>query len=86
MARNGYINFISLYLKLVFAKCYWFLIFLLGDSCCFPFSLGSVKKFLKKELDNVYVKSIKIGNSVVEDYESGFFIHPNKQVNFSHFF
>uniref|UniRef100_U5ESW4 Palmitoyl-protein thioesterase 1 n=1 Tax=Corethrella appendiculata TaxID=1370023 RepID=U5ESW4_9DIPT len=52
----------------------------MGDSCCFPFSLGSFTKFLQKQLGNVYVKSLKIGESLVTDYESGYLIHPNKQI------
>lgn len=32
--------------------------------------------------DSLYVKSLKIGESIVTDYESGFFVHPNKQVGF----
>lgn len=27
-----------------------------------------------------YVKSIRIGDNEIEDYESGYFVHPNKQV------
>lgn len=52
-----------------------------GDSCCFPFSLGSFKGFLEKQLPGVYVKSLRIGGSLMRDYESGFFIHPDIQVN-----
>ncbi|XP_052870898.1 palmitoyl-protein thioesterase 1-like isoform X1 [Anopheles cruzii] len=51
----------------------------MGDTCCFPFSLGGLKKFLQAELD-VYVKSIEIGNSIVSDFKSGYMLHPNKQV------
>lgn len=51
----------------------------LGDTCCFPFSLGGFKKFLEAEL-GVYIKSVEIGNSIVTDYKSGYLIHPNKQV------
>lgn len=52
-----------------------------GDTCCFPFSLGSVTKMLKSKIsDSLYVKSIRIGESIITDYESGFFVHPNKQV------
>ena len=58
-----------------------------GDSCCFPFSLGSIKKLIEKELNNtVYVKSLEIGGSYVRDYESGYFIHPNIQVIFCNIF
>lgn len=37
-----------------------------GDSCCFSFSLGAIKRILEEELPGVYVKSIRIGNDVVE--------------------
>uniref|UniRef100_A0A1L8DPR4 Palmitoyl-protein thioesterase 1 n=2 Tax=Nyssomyia neivai TaxID=330878 RepID=A0A1L8DPR4_9DIPT len=52
----------------------------MGDSCCFPFSLGSIKKLIEEHIPGVTVISLKIGNSLIEDYESGFFVHPNKQV------
>lgn len=51
----------------------------MGDTCCFPFSLGGVKKFLESEI-GVYVKSIEIGNSIAEDFKSGYLVHPNKQI------
>ncbi|XP_058811590.1 palmitoyl-protein thioesterase 1 [Topomyia yanbarensis] len=52
----------------------------MGDTCCFPFSLGGFKTFLESDL-GVYVKSIEIGNSIVTDYKSGYLIHPNTQVD-----
>lgn len=52
----------------------------MGDTCCFPFSLGSIKKLIQQQLNNTYVKSLEIGQNIVKDYESGFFIHPNDQV------
>lgn len=52
-----------------------------GDTCCFSFSLGSFTKSLKTWLgQDTYVKSIRIGNNIIEDFESGYFVHPNKQV------
>lgn len=52
-----------------------------GDTCCFSFSLGSFKHFLEKILgENSYVKSIQIGSNLVEDFRSGYFVHPNKQI------
>lgn len=52
-----------------------------GDSCCFPFSMGMLKKLIEKTLNNtVYVKSLEIGGSYIRDYESSYFIHPRKQV------
>lgn len=53
----------------------------MGDTCCFPFSMGSIKKLLHQELGaDTYVLSLKIGGSIVSDFESGFFLNPNKQV------
>uniref|UniRef100_A0A6B2EHE7 Palmitoyl-protein thioesterase 1 n=1 Tax=Phlebotomus kandelakii TaxID=1109342 RepID=A0A6B2EHE7_9DIPT len=52
----------------------------MGDSCCFPFSLGSIRKLIEEEIPGIQVTSLKIGKSLVDDYESGFFVHPNKQV------
>lgn len=53
-----------------------------GDSCCFPFSMGMIKKLIESNLNNtVYVKSLEIGGSLVRDYESSYFIHPQKQVS-----
>lgn len=31
--------------------------------------------------ENSYVKSIRIGSNLVEDFESGYFVHPNKQID-----
>lgn len=54
----------------------------MGDTCCFPFSLGSIKKLLHQELgSDTYVLSLKIGGSIVKDFESGFFRNPNSQVD-----
>ncbi|XP_034105911.1 palmitoyl-protein thioesterase 1 [Drosophila albomicans] len=54
----------------------------MGDTCCFPFSLGSIKKLIEEHTNGTYVRSLKIGGNLVLDYESGFFIHPNKQVDY----
>uniref|UniRef100_A0A7G3AUY4 Palmitoyl-protein thioesterase 1 n=1 Tax=Lutzomyia longipalpis TaxID=7200 RepID=A0A7G3AUY4_LUTLO len=52
----------------------------MGDSCCFPFSLGSIKKLIEQQIPGIHVVSLKIGKSLIEDYESGFFVHPDKQI------
>lgn len=52
----------------------------MGDSCCFPFSMGQISKELKNSLPGVYVKSLKIGKSIVNDMENGYFMHPDDQV------
>lgn len=54
----------------------------MGDTCCFPFSLGSIKKLIQEHTNGTYVRSLEIGANFVLDYESGFFIHPNKQVDY----
>lgn len=54
----------------------------MGDTCCLPFSLGSIKKLIEEQTNGTYVRSLKIGSNVVLDYESGFFIHPNKQIDY----
>uniref|UniRef100_A0A0K8SM21 Palmitoyl-protein thioesterase 1 n=1 Tax=Lygus hesperus TaxID=30085 RepID=A0A0K8SM21_LYGHE len=50
------------------------------DSCCNPLSLGSFKAFLISTLPGVYVKSLEIGDGIVEDTMNGFFMNANKQV------
>ncbi|XP_047534512.1 palmitoyl-protein thioesterase 1 [Vanessa atalanta] len=54
----------------------------MGDTCCLSYSLGLFKLFLEKQIPGVYVVSLKIGNSTVEDLENGYFMHPNKQVEY----
>lgn len=53
----------------------------MGDTCCVDFSLGAFKQFLERNIPGVYVKSIMIGNNTIEDFESGYFVHPNIQVD-----
>nr|XP_023021953.1 palmitoyl-protein thioesterase 1-like [Leptinotarsa decemlineata] len=52
----------------------------MGDSCCFPFSLGALMEKLNASLPGVHTVSIRIGNNVIEDMENGFFKHPDKQI------
>ena len=53
----------------------------MGDSCCNPLSMGSVKKMLEKELGE-YVLSLMIGDSVASDTTNGFFMDVNEQIDF----
>ena len=55
----------------------------MGDSCCNPLSMGSVKKMLEKELDGAYVLSLMIGDSVASDTTNGFFMDVNEQIDFA---
>ncbi|CAH2256681.1 jg19636 [Pararge aegeria aegeria] len=52
----------------------------MGDTCCLVFSLGMFKTYLEKQIPGVYVLSLRIGNSAIEDLENGYFMYPNKQV------
>ncbi|XP_078037831.1 palmitoyl-protein thioesterase 1 [Augochlora pura] len=53
----------------------------MGDSCCFSFSLGSIKKLIEDTLPGVYVYSIRIGNNVVEDVEHSYLGNINQQIS-----
>lgn len=37
---------------------------------------------MEKEIPGVYVLSLQVGNSTIEDFENGYFMHPNKQVQY----
>ncbi|KAG8192029.1 hypothetical protein JTE90_025295 [Oedothorax gibbosus] len=52
----------------------------MGDSCCNPISMGSIKKFLEQSVPGVYVHSLKIGNNVLENMENSFTMNVNDQV------
>jgi len=52
----------------------------MGDTCCNPLSMGSIKKTIEAQIPNVYVLSIEIGSNQVEDELNGFFMNVNKQV------
>jgi len=53
----------------------------MGDSCCNPFSMGSVKSLLEEKIPGVYVHSLMIGSNVVADTENGFFMGIEDQIN-----
>lgn len=52
----------------------------MGDSCCNPLSMGSIKSMLESKFTGVYVRSLMIGNSIIEDMENGFLLNANTQV------
>ncbi|CAD5125040.1 DgyrCDS13284 [Dimorphilus gyrociliatus] len=53
----------------------------MGDSCCNPLSMGSIKSLLEKQITGVYVRSLEIGSNVIEDTENGFLMNANDQVD-----
>ncbi|XP_059412248.1 palmitoyl-protein thioesterase 1-like [Carassius carassius] len=54
----------------------------MGDSCCNPLSMGAIKKMMEAEVPGIYVLSLMIGKTVVQDTENGFFMDVNEQVSF----
>ncbi|KAL1256099.1 hypothetical protein QQF64_014160 [Cirrhinus molitorella] len=55
----------------------------MGDSCCNPLSMGAMKKMVEEEVPGIYVLSLMIGKSVIQDTENGFFMDVNAQVSFA---
>ncbi|KAK1126130.1 hypothetical protein K0M31_004771 [Melipona bicolor] len=52
----------------------------MGDSCCFSFSLGAIKKLIENTIPGIYVYSIRLGNNEIEDVEHSYFGKVNEQV------
>ncbi|KAK2155923.1 hypothetical protein LSH36_227g06063 [Paralvinella palmiformis] len=52
----------------------------MGDSCCNPLSMGSIKSLIEKHVPGIYVRSLMIGNNIVEDTYNGFLMNANKQI------
>ncbi len=40
--------------------------FILGDSCCNPLSMGSIKTLVENQKPGIYVRSLMIGDNVIE--------------------
>ena len=53
----------------------------MGDSCCNPLSMGSIKSMVEKLIPEIYVRSLMIGDNVIEDTENGFLMNVNTQVD-----
>ncbi|XP_069843666.1 palmitoyl-protein thioesterase 1 [Dipodomys merriami] len=53
----------------------------MGDSCCNPISMGIIKKMVEKKIPGIYVLSLEIGKTMVEDVENSFFLNVNTQVS-----
>uniref|UniRef100_A0A0B6ZLU3 Palmitoyl-protein thioesterase 1 n=1 Tax=Arion vulgaris TaxID=1028688 RepID=A0A0B6ZLU3_9EUPU len=54
----------------------------MGDSCCNPLSMGSIKKLVEEKVGGgVYVLSLEIGNNIIEDMENSFLMNVNTQIN-----
>ncbi|XP_062506764.1 palmitoyl-protein thioesterase 1-like isoform X2 [Corticium candelabrum] len=53
----------------------------MGDSCCNPLSLGRIEKMIVDKIPGIYVKSISIGDNIIEDTFNGFFKNANEQID-----
>ena len=53
----------------------------MGDSCCFSFSMGYIKKTIEKNVPGIYVTSIRIGDNEEEDVYNSFFKNSNTQID-----
>ncbi|XP_075255348.1 palmitoyl-protein thioesterase 1-like [Convolutriloba macropyga] len=54
----------------------------MGDICCNPLSMGSIKRQIERQVPGIYVYSIMVGDNIVEDFLHGFIMNVNKQVSF----
>lgn len=52
----------------------------MGDTCCFPFSMGRIKKMVEERIPGIYVRSLMIGDNILADEEHGYFGNVNSQV------
>ncbi|KAF2355833.1 Palmitoyl protein thioesterase [Trinorchestia longiramus] len=52
----------------------------MGDSCCYPFSMGHIKKLIQEQHNGTYVYSVMIGNSIIADAEHSILGNANDQV------
>jgi len=54
----------------------------MGDTCCFPFSMGAIKGLIQTVLPGTYVYSVEIGGNIISDELQGFISNVNNQVDF----
>ncbi|XP_045112679.1 palmitoyl-protein thioesterase 1-like isoform X2 [Portunus trituberculatus] len=52
----------------------------MGDTCCFFFSMGRIKKMVEERIPGIYVRSLMIGGNIIADEEHGYFGNVNNQV------
>ena len=52
----------------------------MGDTCCNPLSMGNIKKQVEKKVSGIYVLSLEIGGSIINDELDGFFKNVNDQI------
>ncbi|XP_076764924.1 palmitoyl-protein thioesterase 1-like [Xylocopa sonorina] len=52
----------------------------MGDSCCFSFSMGKIKKLIETLIPNIHVHSIELGSNLLEDVERSYFGNVNDHI------
>jgi len=55
----------------------------MGDTCCFPFSMGAIQDAIQEQLPGTYVYSVMIGPDIVTDEIEGFISNANDQIDFA---
>ncbi|KAI7904940.1 Alpha/Beta hydrolase protein [Cokeromyces recurvatus] len=53
----------------------------MGDDCCNVDSMGRIKSLIQHRLPNTFVHSIRIGNTINDDHQAGFFGKIEEQVD-----
>jgi len=56
----------------------------MGDTCCYPFSMGKIKKVIEEQLKGVYVHSIEIGSNIIDDEYNSYFMNVNDQIEYAY--
>ncbi|KAI9145686.1 palmitoyl-protein thioesterase 1 [Paraphysoderma sedebokerense] len=54
----------------------------MGDTCCSDSSMGAIKRLLEEMLPDVYVLSVRLGNSIEDDRKSGWLGDVNAQISY----
>ncbi|XP_076801328.1 palmitoyl-protein thioesterase 1-like [Clavelina lepadiformis] len=52
----------------------------MGDSCCNPFSMGSIIRMVEAQIPGIYTLSLKIGDTTTADIMNGFLKPINEQI------
>lgn len=52
----------------------------MGDNCCLPFSMGSVKAAIEDDIKGAYVVSLMIGENPADDSYNSYFLPVHKQL------
>lgn len=54
----------------------------MGDTCCYPFSMGNIKNQVEKAVPGIYVHSLEIGDNIEADEINGFLMNADDQMDY----